>query len=110
MERYNYKCALTGEAFDDIHHLYAKNLIIQATLDKLELPNTFDINACSTEEQQAFLNAFWVEQAKYPDGVCLSHKMHMLFHNKYGYGDNTPEQFYEFVKQVAPDKLDKILA
>ena len=105
----NYKCVISDELFDDIHHLYSRNLILKDTL-KLHPNINKDTNFNDLEEteKEKFLNDFLDIQGKHPLGVCLKHEYHKAFHDKYGYGDNTPEQFYEFVKDIAPDKFDYI--
>ena len=35
------------------------------------------------------------------NGVCICKKCHVEFHRKYGYGKNTPEQYYEFKTKVS---------
>lgn len=102
MEHCGYKCVLSGGTFDDIHHLYAKNLILTQALQNegLEMPE--DINACSAELKERILSAFLKEQSKYPLGVCLRKYYHKRFHAMYGFGNNTPEQFYEFSQLMSP--------
>lgn len=34
------------------------------------------------------------------NGITISKKLHREFHSKYGKGNNTPEQFYQFKEQV----------
>lgn len=96
MESCNYKCVITGGEFLDIHHLYAKNMIVRDALDRLSLPYDLDINHCDEKTKNRFLETFFDEQNKHPLGVCLDGKLHKTFHILYGFGDNTPEQFYEF--------------
>lgn len=106
MRRCGYKCILTGERFDDIHHLTSQNTIIRATYmaENINVEN-FNINSLNDNERAAFLSAFYKEQSKHPFGVCLTRDIHKHFHNEYGYGNNTPEQFYEFVERFYPDRL-----
>lgn len=108
-ENCGYKCIITGEEFDDIHHLYAKNLIIKELLELYPEYRDINLNEVSEEEKVMVYNSFVSMQSKYPLGVCLKEEYHKMFHQKYGFGNNTPEQFYEFVKEVAPERLDYIM-
>ena len=74
-EKYNNKCALTGETANlRVHHLNSF----------AEYPE----QACDPE-----------------NGVLLSEKVHKLFHKKYSYGNNTKEQFEEFKKDFIKNQL-----
>lgn len=109
MRNCGYKCILSGERFDEIHHLFSQNTIIKNVFDDMEIDvSQFDINALSDCERNDFLEKFYQEQAKYPPGVCLTRKIHKHFHDEYGYGNNTPEQFYEFVERFYPNRLTYI--
>lgn len=104
MKNCGFKCIISGERFDEIHHLVSLNIILKSVYNKMSFDlKTFDINKITEEKRQAFLNEFYIEQAKYPLGVCLKKDIHMQFHNVYGYGDNTVEQFYEFIKDFYPN-------
>ena len=104
MQYCNFKCILSGDRFDEIHHLVSLNTILKSTYDKLHIDSElFDINTISENEKQIFLNEFYTEQDKYPLGVCLRKDIHAQFHNAYKYGDNTPEQFYKFAKEFYPN-------
>lgn len=105
----NYKCVITGKPFDDIHHLYARNLIIDKMLTSHPEYVGVNFNLLSTVEKAEIFDCFLTEQNKHPLGVCLTEEYHMMFHKMYGYGGNTPEQFYNFVKKVAPERLDYIM-
>ena len=98
-----YKCAVTGNRFDDIHHLMSLNKILEDACLSIGLAvEDFDPNYASDDEKSNFVNAVKMEQAKYPLGVCLSKEVHTQFHNIYGYGDNTPDQFYQFISEYHP--------
>ncbi|MDY2606528.1 MAG: hypothetical protein SOV90_01155 [Lachnospiraceae bacterium] len=98
MENCNYKCIITGKRFDDIHHLYGLNLILNETLDKLNIKIRNDINDYTQEELNNILSTFRKIQSNYPLGVCLTKEIHKKFHEVYGYGNNTEEQWNDFVK------------
>jgi hypothetical protein len=104
MKKCNFKCVITGERFDEIHHLVSLNTILNSVYQTLNLnPLTFNINIITDSERELFLNEVYKEQNKYPLGVCLTKKIHMQFHNYYGYGNNTAEQFYEFIDKFYPN-------
>jgi hypothetical protein len=92
----NYKCVLSGNPFDDIHHKYSFNLILKETLDTIDIDDRESIDDYTDEELTNILNTFRSVQDSYPLGVCLSRDVHKLFHKIYGYGDNTIEQWDEF--------------
>lgn len=105
----NYKCVITGEEFDDIHHLYARNLIIRDVVNVHPEFAKINFNKTPEEERVRIFNIFLEEQSKHPLGVCLKKEYHIMFHQRYGTGGNTPDQFYEFIKDVAPERLDYIM-
>lgn len=91
----NYKCVITGEKFDAIHHLYSFNKILDETMNICNLPIYKNINQYTDEEMELLKTELVKEHYKHPLGVCLTREIHNLYHRLYGY-DNTPEQFEEF--------------
>lgn len=96
MEASGYKCVLTGGNFDDIHHQYSFNSILEETLKVTNMDDRESIDDYTDEELKFVLDTFKSIQDTYPLGVCLSKEVHKLFHKIYGYGNNTPEQWEEF--------------
>lgn len=103
-ENCNYKCFFSKERFDNIHHLYSFNSIVEDTLSELELPLYENISLYSNEELLKIINKCIEIHYRYPLGICLSEKYHAKFHMEYGYGNNTPEQFYKFVENYYKGK------
>lgn len=104
-----YKCIITDGSFDDIHHLYAKNLIVKELMkEHPDIDWEANFNDLEEREKKYIVDLFYKKQNEYPLGVCLRHDIHKDFHDRYGYGNNTPEQFIEFVKSIAPDRVDII--
>ena len=98
MKNCNFACVITGGRFDEIHHLVSLNTILKNVYTKLNLDeNDFDINILTEKEKEQFLQYVYEEQSKYPLGVCLTKEIHSEFHKQYGFGDNTIEQFQEFL-------------
>lgn len=104
MSACGYKYVVTGERFDDIHHLFSLNTIIIDACNSAGFDiSGFDPNNSSADEKKLFIDLVLQEQNKYPLGVCLSNSIHKDFHSKYGYGNNTPEQFIEFISLNYPE-------
>ena len=100
MKNCNFACVISSERFDEIHHLYGSNLILNETLFLLKLPPYKDINKYTEIELKNILDTYKKIQAKHPHGACLTKGWHKSFHDKYGYGNNTPEQFEEFLRNL----------
>ena len=103
----NYKCILTGDRFDAIHHLYSFSNILEETLDILSIGLKNVISEYTLEELSIIESKLKELHYKYGLGVCLRKDVHDLFHSKelYGKGNNTPEQFEEFTKRYNNGEL-----
>lgn len=102
IEACGYKCIVTGGRFTDVHHLYGSNLIVSQALHDLGLE--YAKVADYTQQELEQIACRYAElNAQYPLGVCLSAEIHAQFHQEYGYGNNTPEQFYDFIEKHYPD-------
>ena len=93
-----YKCIVTGGRFDAVHHLYSSDLIVKEALNCLGLEYG-KVTSYSNNQLEMIADKYAELHSKYPLGVCLSEKIHKQFHNEYGYGNNTPKQFEEFIRQ-----------
>ena len=104
MEKCKFICVVTGERFDEIHHLVSLNTILQNVYSHLNIDfETFDINVLSDKDKEDFMKYVYEEQSKYPLGICLKKDIHCEFHNQYGYGDNTIDQFQDFLHNNYPN-------
>jgi hypothetical protein len=98
-KNYNYKCAITKNRFDEIHHLQPLNLIIDEALMELNLPMRETMGEYSDEELAALKLKLFEVHDRYPLGVPLKKSIHIQFHKLYGY-ESTPEDFYDFEKKI----------
>lgn len=105
----NYKCILTGERFDTVHHLYSFNLILEELLEVTELPLYENISYYSEEELKQMEDLCLHLHYKHGLGVCLCKDLHELFHKLYAKGNNIPEQFEEFVQRYKNYEFDDLI-
>lgn len=97
--KYNYRCDITSDNKDlIIHHLVSFGRILDITLDELNIESKGQIINYSDLELYIIKSKFIDNHYKYGLGVCLNRDIHIEFHKKYGYGNNTPEQYFEFKK------------
>lgn len=94
-----YQCVITQGRFQAIHHLYGMNLILKETLEELSMIEKEHFEDYTENELNIIVNKFYEVQSRYPLGLCLSKEIHKDFHDKYGYGNNTPEQFEKYLKE-----------
>lgn len=95
----NSKCIVTGKDFECVHHIYGHNKIVSETLEYLNL-DLKDLCEYTYVELIELKEKCLELHYKYGLGVCLTIEIHELFHKTYGYGNNTPEQFYEFLDNI----------
>lgn len=97
-ERNGYKCAITGvESNVVVHHIRSFNLIIEECIGLLNFDIDKNLDEHSKEELNKFVNVFFELQEYYGDYICISEDLHEKFHCMYGRGDNTREQWNEFI-------------
>lgn len=106
MESCNYKCVVTGEDFDHIHHLYSFKAIAEEVFEILKYPIHQNMGDYSEDERLCLLSTLHELHKKYGLGVCLTREIHEIFHDVYGYFNNTQEQFEEFKSKYIKDELD----
>jgi len=91
-----FKCMITGERFDIIHHLYGFTQILNETLEECNFPIYENVNQYNDDEIKQIEEKCLELHYKHGLGVCITKDLHNEFHNIYGYGNNNPEQFDEF--------------
>jgi hypothetical protein len=96
MKQCNYKCEITGKSFDEIHHLYPFNKIIDETFEITKIERKQEIKDYTQKELKQLEETCLQLHYKYPLGVCLTKEIHVLFHSIYGRKDCMPKDYYEF--------------
>ena len=106
----NYTCELTGKVGRvNTHHLKAFSVIV------LEAHKLHNIQVKSqvkdyTKEELHKLEEYVASWHKdNSNAVVLNEEVHILFHKKYGYGDNTPEQFKEFRERYIAGEFEGLI-
>lgn len=98
-EEHDYTCELTGSRSNIVvHHIRSFNLLLEECIDILDFPIYDDFGLYTQEQLDCFMESFLELQESYGAYVCVSESVHREFHKQYGYGDNTLEQWNEFVK------------
>lgn len=104
MKACNYQCILTGSKDFIIHHKYGFNKILQEAFEKMDEQNLLkstNLSDYSFEELSSMLDIFQCIHNKYPLGVCIRKDIHDLFHQLYGSGGNTEEQWESFIAKYS---------
>lgn len=96
MRACGYKCVITGERFDYVHHIFGFNMILEETFKRTGIPKHEKVSDYNEEELKTLEDICLEIHYEHELGACLTSKLHIDFHNIYNYGNNTPEQFEEF--------------
>lgn len=99
IEAANGKCIITRLPFQEVHHLRSFSLMLDEVLEELHLENE-SFEEYPEEEMVPIAEKFFEVQDSYPLGACLTRKIHLKFHNLYGYYYNTEDQFEEFIQRI----------
>jgi hypothetical protein len=107
LQKYNYKCVISGVGGTlDIHHLYSFNKIVKEVLLKLDLPVKVIVGDYTNEQLSLITYEFLFRHDEFL-GVPLTKEIHALYHAVYK-DDNTPEQFEEFKQRFLQGEFNKV--
>lgn len=96
----NYTCAVTGCRSNIIvHHIRGFNLLFNETMESLDFPIYEHMSQYTIEQLDCFVNTFLNIQELYGEYICITEDVHKQFHSQYGCGDNTKEQWEEFLNK-----------
>ena len=99
---YGHECPITHNNKLDttVHHLYSLSSIYNEVISELglkaKLHDTVKNNCLSETDKQLIISNV-VQRHNNQTGILIDKDIHIAFHKQYGYGDNTPEQFDEFL-------------
>lgn len=97
---FNYTCSVTGGRSNIIvHHCRSFNLLFNETIEVLNFKIKKDFKDYSEQELDIFFKKFLEIQEYYSEYTCVTEPIHRLFHNNYGYGNNTIEQWNDFLEK-----------
>lgn len=97
-EKNNYTCEITGSRTNIIvHHCRGFNLLLNEAIESIGFEIKENFNDYNIDELEELVEIFLDIQEKYGEYVCINEDIHRLFHNQYGYGNNTMQQWAEFV-------------
>lgn len=108
MENCNWQCVITGSKDFEIHHLYSVSNILSDIMSKYNILEK-QIEEYTQDELNNITQLFIEEQSKHPLGICVRKDIHALFHKLYGKYYNTPEQWYQFQKDLCEGIYDDLL-
>ena len=74
--------------------------ILEETLQELSLKREEHIKDYSQEDYEKITQLLLKKHYEYGYGVVINKKLHRNFHYRYGFKDNTFEQFQEYCKEL----------
>lgn len=110
---YNNRCPITGAygTNADVHHLNALSNIFYDVCKELNFTvskrNTLNETNLTDEELKLLIDTI-IAKHHLSTGILISSEVHKQFHKQYGYGNNTPEQFNDFLCKNYKTSLDEV--
>lgn len=108
MKMSGYRCVITGDKFDHVHHLYGFDIITEEIFELTKLPIYSNMGDYNEKELIQLKNASILLHDKYGLGCCVTAEIHKEFHGYYGWGQNTPGQWANFLEIKKMEKANDI--
>lgn len=107
MEFCDYKCVISGESFDNIHHTTSFKDIVKEcfAITKLEIKEK--VRDYQKEDFDSLRTVLKELHNLYGYGACVSKDIHKLFHDNYGYINFSPFDFLDFVHRIDDGEFDE---
>ena len=107
MEFCKYKCVITGENFDNVHHTTAfKDIVDEAfTITKFNVKQK--VQDYDSEDFEILRQVTMQLHNLYGLGACIQKDVHKLFHDTYGYTKFTSYSFLEFLYDIDNGKYNE---
>lgn len=96
----DFKCIVSGERLDNVHHLTPFRDIVNEVFNVLNLDYRKSIADYSVEEEESIRSLLKELHLQYGLGVGLNKDVHKLFHDNYGYFNSTKDDFKSFIMGV----------
>lgn len=110
MEFCKYKCVVTNDEFDDIHHIIPYKDIMFLTFENLNLEMKKSVQDYSENEFKLICEELNRLHFFYGYGACLDKDIHKLFHDQYGYTKFEVNDFLNFIDQINNGYFDEWFA
>lgn len=94
----NYTCSVTGSHSNIIvHHCRSFNLLLDESIKNINFVVKDSFEDYNDNDLNMLADEFIRLQDEYGEYVCVNEDVHKLFHYLYGFGNNTMDQWNEFV-------------
>lgn len=107
MEFCNYKCVITGEEFDNVHHTTAFRDIVDEVFKLTGIEVKQQVCDYSEDEFKHLRDELKDLHIIYGFGACINKDVHKLFHDNYGYTKFSPYDFLDFVYRIDIGEFDE---
>lgn len=94
-----FTCRLSGSNSNIVvHHIRGFGLILAEAMDNIDFPLYEKVSEYSQSQLNDLFDEYMQLQTSYNQYICITEPIHKQFHRIYGYGNNTLEQWNEFMK------------
>lgn len=108
LKRYPY-CDITGSTTElEVHHLLSFSTILKLASQNTNIPLTIFPNELKDYGYSIEIleKEFFKLHDELGQAVVLTKDVHQLFHKKYGYKNNTPEQYVQFKEEYQKGEIN----